>query len=368
MKYIVLSMLFLALVTLTRHVSAQPVAKGEKYTIGKLSQEPVQVTNIPQVSAFEEVGDTSFTIYSKVSTSFKTYFVNGPQYDNIFNPNPTGIYLNGRHFVFYCGIEMSIRQNFSNILDVKEFSFLSKTYLMLINFREDCEGDGCAYRCYNLFDITNPERIAQVSFSSVFEGIETFGEFNSDGVIDFIRVAPKPAKDAKGNLQPNYLITAYTMPKSSAQQLTNKEGHAYYLYVKGDEEIKNFQVLQADWFYPVKDTTGQIAPNTSYFAPYISFDPMYRYLYSPDGVRIEKNRWSVFLADLGDLEAAQEYCRKIKSKKVGEPYIMVDQYSGDIKFQVFVGNYISRDLAAENLQRLQGGGMKGKIIDLRNDY
>ena len=70
---------------------------------------------------------------------------------------------------------------------------------------------------------------------------------------------------------------------------------------------QSFQVLKADWFFEVKDTSGNTAPSTSYFAPYISFDPLFRYLYNPEGIRIEKNRWSVHIKDLKDLESAQGF-------------------------------------------------------------
>ena len=344
------------------------ISAGATYDISQLSQEPITIVQEPVVKDFREAGDTSFTVYKNCSVPFETYFVNGAQYDNIFNPNPTGLYLNNQHFAYYCGIEMSIRQNFSNILQVKEFTYLSNSYLMIINFREDCMGDGCKYRCYNLFDISIPEKIIQVSFSSVFEGTETFGEFNSDGVIDFLRVAPKPDKDGNESGFENYLLTAYTIPRKTAKQLTTNEGQAYYLYVKGDEEARKFQVLQADWFFTLKDTSGNIAPKKSYFAPYISFDPLYKYLYSPEGIRIEKNRWSVFVEEFGDLQAAQDFCTKIRVKKLGEPYIMIDQYSNDIKFQTFVGNLVTKQLAETYLKKLNEKGYQGKLRDLRKDY
>jgi len=360
--------ILLATMLTTTFAYSQFVGKGDVYSLSKLSQESVQVLGTPSVSGFEESVDTSFTVYGNCSVPFKTYFVNGAQYDNIFNPNPTGLYINGQHFTYYCGIEMSIRQNYSNVLDVKEFSFLAKRYLLIINFREDCHGDNCRYRCYNLFDITKPEKITQVSFSSLYEGLETFGEFNSDGLIDFLRVAPKPDKDGKNGELENYLITAYTIPRKKAKQLTNAKGHAYYLYVQGDEYADQFEVLQADWFFPVKDTTGGVAPTKSYFAPYISFDPLYRYLYSPEGVRIEKNRWSLYVSDYGDLAAAQEYCRRVAEKRLAEPYIMIDQYSGDIKFQVYVGNYVSRESATKIKDLLTENGINSELKDLRRGY
>ncbi len=360
---------FVCVLTSHYYLFAQNVEKGTSYSIPQLSQEQINIIGEPRVTNFAEEADTSYTIYGNSSVKFRTYFVNGAEYDNIFNPNPTGIYLNGQHFVYYCGVEMTIRQNYNNILEVKEFSFLGKNYLMIMNFREDCHGEGCRYRCYNLFDISKPERISQVSFSSVFESSATFGEFNSDGVIDFLRVAPKPDKDRNNeDGSENFLITAYTIPRKTAKQLTNKEKHAYYLYVNGDPEVKNFKVLQADWFFTMKDTSGNIAPATSYFAPYISFDPLYKYLYTPAGVRIEKNRWSVYTTYFGDLEAAQEYCRKLISKKLGDPYIMIDQYSNEIKYQVFVGNYVSKNGAQQSLKILEKNEISAKLRDLRKQY
>lgn len=347
------------------------VTAGAKYTIGMLSQEPVNITATLYPTSASEVGDTTFTIYGDCSVKFKTYFVNGDQYDNIFNPNPTGIYLNEKHFVFYCGLEKTVRLNYSNVLDAVEFNFLGKNYLVLISFREDCNGENCRYRCYNLFDISNPARITQISFSSIFQGTDTFGEFNNDGVLDFVRVAPKPSKDYDPKKSPfidNYLITAYSVSRNEAKQLFNSSNYPNYLYVRGDEEVTEFTVLQADWFFPVKDETGQVADPTPYFAEYISFDPLYRHLYSPDGVRIEKNRWSVFITDLNDLEAAQDLCKKIQSNSLDEIYIMVDQYGGNIKFQVFVGNFTSKETAIEYRDRLKEVGYQGKLTDFKEIY
>ena len=64
---------------------------------------------------------------------------------------------------------------------------------MLISFRR-LFGENCRYRCYNVFDITNKESIRQTSFSSLFQGTDSFGDFNNDGKLDFVRVAPKPLK------------------------------------------------------------------------------------------------------------------------------------------------------------------------------
>ena len=348
---------------------SQPVKEGETYSLEKLSQEGVKIINTPMPYLPKEVEDTTFTLYKGGSVDLKTYFVNGEQYDNIFNPNPTGIYINNQHFSYFCGLERSIRQYFSNILEVYEFNFLSRNYLLIINFREDCLGDGCRYRCYNLFDLSG-SRVRQISFSSLFEGVDTFGDFNSDGVLDFVRVAPKASRDQKpGELVTNYLLTAYSIRSGKPIQLVNKKKSAYYLYVKGDEMANQFQVLQADWFFAVKDTSGAVAKRRSYFAPYISFDPLYRYLYSPEGIRVEKNRWSVYVKDLSDLAAAQDACRRLANRDFKDSYIMIDQYSSNIKYQVLYGNFVSRDRAYQMAQILRENGQEPKgIIDFRNGY
>lgn len=350
---------------------AQEVKVGETYSLKKLSQEGVQITQVPMPHAPKEVGDTTFTLYTNSTLDIKTYFVHGDQYDNIFNPNPTGLYLNGQHFNYYCGLEKSIKQYFSNILEIYEFNYLSKNYLLIVNFREDCMGAGCRYRCYNLFDLSG-RRIRQIAFSSVFEGTDTFGDFNADGQLDFVRVAPKPNKDhKKGELIDTYLLTAYELKeRGKVEQIRRKDNEsAYYLYVKGDEMASSFSVLQADWFFEVKDTAGNVAPSTSYFAPYISFDPLFRYLYNPEGIRIEKNRWSVHVKNLQDLESAQDFCREMGNKNFKEMYIMIDQYSNNISFQVLYGNFVSKERAQKYNNELKSVGISTVgVADFHNGY
>ncbi len=346
----------------------QKLLAQESYTIGKLSSEKISILSNPVPSNPEEKGDTSFMHYKGCSLPFKTYFVNGSQYDNIFNPNPTGVYINGQHFVFYCTEEMTVRQNFSNILHNLEFTFLGRRYLLLINFREDCFGAGCRYRCYNLFDITDPKAIRQYSFSSVFEGPESFGDLNQDGVIDFCRVAPKFNKESFTDGLDRYLITAYTIKGPRATQLVNESAHPYYMIVKGDEDVSSFQVIQSDWFFDVVDTTGNIAKRVEYFAEYISFDPLYRHLYRPDGVKIDKNRFSVFVQELNDLEAAQDFCAKLQNDyNFPETYIMVDQYTGDIKYQILVGNFTNKVTALQYQQMMKEKGLKCQIWDFKKN-
>ncbi|WP_281614486.1 hypothetical protein [Flammeovirga sp. SubArs3] len=347
---------------------AQEVVEGATYSPSSLSQEAVSVKSELFPTSSAEVGDTTFTIYGDASIPFKIYFVNGAEYDNIFNPNPTGIILNGREFNFFCSMEKSIRQNYSNVLEAKEFDYLGKSYLMLISFREDCLGENCRYRCYNVFDITDRNSIRQTSFSSLFQGTDSFGDFNNDGKLDFVRVAPKPPKDhVAGEPVINYLVTAYTMRRGLPKQLTD-QGNTYYLYVKGDEEATSFSVLQAYWFFNIKDIEGKDAEPTTYFAEYISFDPMYRYLYNPNGVRIEKNRWSVLITDVGDLESAQEQCQIVREYDIEDVYIMIDQYSGDITYQVFAGNFVSKEAAEAYQRKLNQYGVDGQLTDFLNSY
>jgi len=371
MRNIKLTFLLALFILVFTKITAQEFQEGVSYSIASISQTGEKVNIISEIlpQGSLEVSDTSFTTYQGSSLELKTYFVNGDEYDNIFNPNPTGVVLNNQYFKYYCNVEKSIPQHFNMALEMYEFSFLSHTYIMLINFNENCQGESCRYRCYNLFDITRPTRIRQVSFSSLFQGTDTFSDFNSDGVMDFVRVAPKANKDVEqGGFIDHYLVTAYMVKGSRATQLLNDKQQSYYLYTKGDELVENFEVIQADWFFSVKDTSGNVAVATSYFAPYISFDPLYKYLYNPDGVRIEKNRWSIHVTDLDDLEAAQEECRRIQTKNFDEVFIMIDQYNNDITFQVFVGNFISKDLAMQYQNKLKEIGFDGALRDLRNDY
>jgi hypothetical protein len=263
-----------------------------------------------------------------------------------------------------------MKQNFFNILESFEFEYLGSKYILLINFLEDCMGEGCRYRCYNLFDITHPMKILQVSFSSVFEGLDCLGDFNNDGVLDFVRAAPKSNDDKKGEggFIDHYLLTSFSIQKGQAKQLYSSSGHPYYLYVKGDEEVKSFTVLQADWFFSLKNEEGKAVEPTPYFAEYISFDPMYRHLYNPEGIKIEKNRWSVHVMDLGDLESAQDQCRRIQEQNIDDVFIMIDQYSGDITFQILVGNFVNKEVAQEYKGRIAKIGLKVDVTDLRAAY
>ena len=344
--------------------------RQDTYTLRKLSQESIQILGTARPNNVIERGDTTFTSYKGISVKFKIYFVHGPQYDNIFNPSPTGIYINKEHFLFYCRIEKSIKQYFSNTLQFYEFKYLGRRYIVVISYRENCIGEECRYRCYNIFDITNLRGIKHLSFSSLFEGSDSFGDFNNDGILDFVRVAFKAPKELpKGEAVVNYLITAYTISDLFTPiQLKNENGQPFFLYVKGDKEVKEFSVLEADWFFSLTDTMGKTIQKTSYFGEsYISFDPYYRHLYDVEGVRIEKNRWSLYISELSDLESAQSRCKFIQMQNF-DTFIMIDQYGGNIKFQIFVGNFLSRNLALEHKHKLASRGIRSRLFDFKKDY
>lgn len=365
--------LFLTLFILFESFSVV-VAQKKTYSLSDLSQEGVVQIREIFASNFKEVGDTSFTIYTQNSDlDISIYLVHGDQYDNIYNPNPTGLFINKKHYRFYCNLEKSIPQNFSNVMQMIEFSYLSRNYIMMISFKEDCLGSICVYRCYNLFDVTDKNDIVQISFSSTFEGKETFGEFNNDGSLDFVRLAPKmPAKSPKNSTIDHFLITAFTIKDGTVMQLYKKKGvSSHYLWVKQvDKTNKKFQILRSDWFIPLNDSTGTSLKTKSYSSEYISFDPYYRHLFSPDGIRIQKRKWSVRVAKKQILEDAQQYCRKLMQQDhIKDVYIMVDQYAGGIEFQIFVGNFRSK-ISAKKMsdQLMQKSRLTTEVINIRSKF
>ena len=344
-------------------------AQDYQYDIGKLAHEPIEVLSAPKPAAPYEKGDTSFTLYQNSSVSLRTYFVNGEQYDNVFHPNPTGVYMAGQRFEFFCDFELAYKQNVNFFMDVKEFAHRGRRYLVMINFREDCLGSGCLYRCYNLFDITDPQRVQQMAFNSIFEGMATFAEVNADGGLDLIRAAPKRPNADDGYFY--YQLTSYSLNAEGARpvQHQNANGHAHYVLARGEEDLREFEILQADWHFAVKDTSGRAAPQTSYFPPYISFDPMHTHLFDPDGVRIEKNRYSIMVRDFNDLEAAKRYCAELQGRRrLGNVFIMIDQYGQEISYQILVGNFANRDVATRYRAQLGEQGLKGELVDFRQAY
>ena len=154
-----------------------------QYTLKNLTQKSITRTKTPIIASIQtKIGDTTLTTYSGGSTPILKYFVAGQVYDTILNPNPTGLYLNGQHFNFYCTPEKTMKQSVSDIADMYEFTFLDRKYLCTFTFLE--QNSKSNYNCYNLFDITNVTNITQVSFPSIHMGDDSFGDFNADNVID----------------------------------------------------------------------------------------------------------------------------------------------------------------------------------------
>jgi hypothetical protein len=364
------SALWLAVLPLVG-VHAQAPKEGYTYSFKRLSQEPVKVTKRPEASGIKESKDTTFTLYGNASVPMSLYFVNGDQYNPLFNPNPTGIYLNKQHFTFFCDIEKSFRQNSSTFLEITEFSYLGRQYLSMMTMREDCGTKQCNYRCYNLFDLTNPKAIFQTSFSSIFQGLESYGDFNMDGRMDLVRAVPKAPENVQKGLKiegNTYVITAHTVLPDRLQQLRNDQGSASYIFAKGDAEATEFTLIQHDWMIPLKDNSGALAKPVSYFQPYTPFDPKDQHLYDTKGIRIEKSRWSLAVRDFTDLEGAQQFTEELAGRNFNHVFIMADQYSRDISFIVLVGNYANKEQANEDIKKLKTLGVVGKLRDLRSAY
>jgi hypothetical protein len=371
MKYLVKPVIFITLflIGLTGYCQVTDIGPYT-YQFSTLTQEPISVTAAPIPSMPRESGDTSFTIYEGGSVQIEHFFVNGEQYDNIFNPYPTGVVLNGTPYDVFCDDELAVRQQVNMFLDVREFNYLGRDYVAFISLWENCDGATCRYRCYNVFDITDQENIFQYSFNSIFEGMDSFGEFNNDGVIDFLRAAPHPTEESKenGTADNYYYITAYTMKEGKTSQLVNNEHSNYYLYGYGDDLVSEFELLEGDWFFAIKDGDGNLLEKSPYFAPYISFDPYESYLYDADGYRQEKRRYSIWVSTLGDVEGAINEVEELTDMLESGVYILPDQYSDDITFRIMIGNFASKDLANSKRSELASQGIEGEIYDFQKSW
>lgn len=347
--------------------------QAQDYTFAKISQQPVRISQRPQATGIEEIEDTTYTIYANASVPFKLYFVHGEEYHHILNPNPMGLRINGQSFNFFCSVEMSKEISTSMFLDIYEFEYLGRKYLNFFSFREDCMLKGCRYRCFNVFDITDPDDVKAYSFASIFGDVSTFGDFNSDGIIDFVRTVPKPASelDEKQKENPDLycLTTVYTMQKGEIEQL-KKEGSAYYIFLESsDQEISSFNVVEADWFFPFKDKDGNTLEAKPYFPPYISFDPRNNFLYDPEGFRVEKRNWVVHLSDFTDIDGALSMADELVAQGVENVYIMIDQYNRNLTFMLLAGNFWDREKTVEYQTKLrEEHNMEGKLVNVRKNF
>lgn len=343
--------------------------KGDnKYTLGKLTQEQISKSKQPTAAAVKESKDTTFTSYNNASLSVRLYFVNPKSKDLA---SLTGVYLNNQRFSFYCDIEKAFRQSTSNFLDIYEFSYLGKKYLALVSLRDDCVGGACNYKCYNLFDITNQKQIIQTSFASIYGGKDSFGDYNFDGIMDFVRVMPKDADNVSKTAKSDgttYTITAYTISAGNANQLKNKTGHGHYILAKGDSEVNEFEVIQHDWLIPLKGGEGKVVESVAAKEPILPFDPKETVLYNLKGDKVEKSKFSLQLDKYADVEGALKFCEELISRKFTDVFLMPDQYNKQLYYYVLVGNYYDKSESVPDEQKLKKIGVKPSFRDFSQRY
>jgi hypothetical protein len=356
------------------------VAQDNSYTLEQLLQSKVSITAHPAGTGVTYVKDTVFTLYQGGSVELKTYTLEGEQWDDILNPAPSGLVLNGQYFSFYCDVERSLKKPLRFHEIIYEFSYLNHKYLVFTNIREDCLTKGCRFRCYNVFDITNPKAIIPYSFESIFEGSESFGDYNYDGKIDVVRIGTKAPEsyieNEKDDKKANILITAYTLDNGKPLQIrhpregNSKGGAPRYIYAKPkDENISGFTPIQADWFVSFKDEKSEELKAKTYYPDYISFDPKNDFLYDTAGYRVDKKSWVIHLEDFDEKEGAKSFCDDLAEAGFGEAYIQIDQYNRMIVFQILYGNYENKEQLEKIKNRLiKEQAIYGEVKNLRTDF
>lgn len=349
-------------------VSFAQFGKGDnKYTLGKLTQEQISKGKQLTAASVKEAKDTTFTSYNNGSVSLRLYFVNAKTKDGT---SMTGAYINNQRFSFYCDVEKAFRQSTANFLDIYEFSYLGKKYLSLLSMRDDCAKNACNIKCYNLFEITNPKQITQISFASLFNGADSYGDFNFDGIIDFARVMPKDADNAgKAKATDNtFTITAYTIGLGSVNQLKNKSGQGHYIFAKGDTEAKEFEVIQHDWMIPLKSAEGKVIETVVSKEPIIPFDPKESVLYNMNGEKVEKGKFGLQIDKFADVEGALKFCEELRSRKFNDVFLLPDQYNKRLYYYVLVGNYYDKTEGVPDENKLKKIGLKTTYRDFSQRY
>lgn len=331
------------------------VAYGQQiYTYEDLAQEGVTITSRPQVKEFKE-GKTkegtsiTYNIYEAEGLEeLKTFTVHIDGAHPILNPEPTGVIINGKQFDFYCSAERSVVKYLSAFLDMYVFDYLGRKFLCFFAFREDCLTAGCRFKCYNVFDITDPENITPYSFASIFSGSQSFGDFSNDGKIDFLSAVPRAPESfldsEKDDKSLNVLLNVQSFEDGKVtMQKKAKLGNPYYLYVKPlDDEVTRFTLLQYDWFVPLKNSAGNQLDMQDFYPHYEEFDPKNNFIYDMNGHRVDTRNWVIHMTDYPELDGALDYCEELKEKGFPEAFIKVDQYGGRLNFQVLYGNYWSK--------------------------
>jgi hypothetical protein len=344
-----------------------------QYTFKKLTQKSITRTKTPTITPIpKEWGDTSITTYSGGSIEILKYFVDAEFYDNIFYVNPTGLYLNGQHFNFYCDPDKSIEIFVSDIADIYEFTFLDRNYLCTFTLRE--QNLESKYKCYNLFDITDVNKITQVSFPSIHVGDDSFGDFNNDNMIDFLTVINRKPESFKEQITGTaYMVRAYTFNNGKAQPLINDSTKLpKYIYALSDENMDNFKVLQCDWQLPLQDSTGKVLERVPYYIQKwygCDYNP---FIYTLENQKIEKNKYTILIGRFYKYKKLNRLAKKLKNKRVdaecGGIFMILDQYNNDIFFLLTVGNYHTKKEAEETVEKLKKLGYSPEMIDLRSFY
>lgn len=368
MRYLLLTLCLFAVQWLT----------AQEYTFSKLTQESIRKTKQPQASDSPvKKGDSLLTTYSGGSISIVHYVVNRDNYDAVFNPNPTGLYLNEQHFNYFCDTEKEYKQSVILPADMFEFSYIGRNYLVVKSLRDN--NIESKYKCYNLFDITDPNKIIQASFPSIHTGEDTFGDFNFDAIIDFLVVVIKKPETFKGKIPNSYTVYPYTFtPEGLTKQLLGADnGEPAYIFGKGDNNMNKFVVLQHDWFFPLKDSLGKPFKHKEIYKTHTGgFEPLTNCIYTEQGTKVERKKYSIQLASFDDDSEAKKLVAELKSKKIAEngqgfdTYILFDQYGVyGIKWVVLVGNYMTKQQALDKLNIIKQQGYKdAKIRDLHSDY
>jgi hypothetical protein len=343
-----------------------------QYTLRELAKKTIVKTKIPtMLPNTKKQGDTTITTYIGGSTEILLYFVEGEQYDEIFNPNPSGLYLNKQHFTFYCDPDKTSKQSVTKIANIYEFTFLGRNYLCTITLRE--QNIESKYKCYNFFDITDINKITQGSFPSIYVGEDSFGDFNGDNALDCITVINRKPETFTGKMVENaYTLRAYTFEPSNLKLSQNDSTESpYFIYALfDDEKMSNFKVLQADWFFPLQDSTGKILEKVTYVTKWTStFDPKDKII---ENYQIPINKYSVVVGRFDTIEGVESLIEEIKSKqteiKRDEFIIKMEQHGSEIKWVLLVGNHATKKEVQKVFKELQKLGYQPEIVDLRRKY
>ncbi len=348
-RYLQTLLLVWAVLLFSHSINAQQI-----YTFKDLAQEGITESGRPQVKGFKE-GKTedgtsiTYNIYEAPGIEeLQTYTVHIDGAHPILNPEPTGVIINGEKFNFYCSSERSTVKHLSAFLDIYTFEYLGRKYLCFFTFREDCLTAGCRFKCYNVFDYTDPKNIIPYSFASIFSGSSSFGDFTHDGKIDFLSAVPRaPESFLESEVDDknlNILLNVHSFEDGKVDMMKKEKlGNPYYLYVDPlDDEVERFTLIQYDWFNKLKSKEGNELAYEPFYPPYEPFDPLNDFIYDQNGHRVDKRNWVIHLTDYDELDGALDYCMELKDQGFSEAYIKADQYGGRLNYQVLYGNYWSR--------------------------